>query len=159
MPKRYLPFAFSTGTEFDASQCFAASHHPTNVKVHNNRYSSAVEQQCLSSKVYPHISNIPILKMFPGPVSIAQCAHSAHTVRDHYEKWGTAGEAGTGNVVEAVRHCRAVMGAIKQLQTLDEDELYVYAKVCMCSLRPLHAVSQALCDHVLPEVGPKAPGS
>jgi hypothetical protein len=32
-------------------------------------------------------------------------------------------------VVEAVRHCRAVMGAIKQLQTLDEDEIYVYAKV------------------------------
>jgi pyridoxal 5'-phosphate synthase pdxS subunit len=40
----------------------------------------------------------------------------------------TKGEAGTGNVVEAVRHCRAVMGAIKQLQTLDDDELYVYAK-------------------------------
>lgn len=39
------------------------------------------------------------------------------------------GEAGTGNVVEAVRHCRAVMGAIKQLQTLDDDEIYVYAKV------------------------------
>lgn len=44
-----------------------------------------------------------------------------------------SGEAGTGNVVEAVRHCRAVMGAIKQLQTLDEDELYVYAKVHFCS--------------------------
>lgn len=41
--------------------------------------------------------------------------------------WGQ-GEAGTGNVVEAVRHCRAVMGAIRQLQTLDDDELYVYAK-------------------------------
>ncbi len=38
------------------------------------------------------------------------------------------GEAGTGNVVEAVRHCRAVMGAIRQLQSMDEDELYVYAK-------------------------------
>jgi pyridoxal 5'-phosphate synthase pdxS subunit len=31
-------------------------------------------------------------------------------------------------VVEAVRHCRAVMGAIRQLQTMDDDELYVYAK-------------------------------
>lgn len=40
----------------------------------------------------------------------------------------TKGEAGTGNVVEAVRHCRAVMGAIRQLQTMDDDELYVYAK-------------------------------
>jgi pyridoxal 5'-phosphate synthase pdxS subunit len=38
------------------------------------------------------------------------------------------GEAGTGNVVEAVRHCRAVLGAIRALQTMDEDELYVYAK-------------------------------
>ena len=38
------------------------------------------------------------------------------------------GEAGTGNVVEAVRHCRAVMGAVRSLQTMDDDELYVYAK-------------------------------
>lgn len=38
------------------------------------------------------------------------------------------GEAGTGNVVEAVRHCRSVLGAIRQLQTMDDDELYVYAK-------------------------------
>lgn len=42
--------------------------------------------------------------------------------------YDTQGEAGTGNVVEAVRHARAVMGAIRQLQTLDEDELYVYSK-------------------------------
>ena len=41
----------------------------------------------------------------------------------------TKGEAGTGNVVEAVRHARAVQGAIRQLQTMDDDELYVYAKV------------------------------
>jgi hypothetical protein len=30
--------------------------------------------------------------------------------------------------VEAVRHCRAVMGAIRALQTMDDDELYVFAK-------------------------------
>jgi pyridoxal 5'-phosphate synthase pdxS subunit len=40
----------------------------------------------------------------------------------------TKGEAGTGNVVEAVRHTRAVQGAIRMLQTMDEDELYVYSK-------------------------------
>jgi len=40
----------------------------------------------------------------------------------------TKGEAGTGNVVEAVRHCRAVMGTVKGLQAMDDDELYVYAK-------------------------------
>ncbi|KAK9845356.1 hypothetical protein WJX81_004225 [Elliptochloris bilobata] len=40
----------------------------------------------------------------------------------------TKGEAGTGNVVEAVRHCRAVQGAIRTLQTMDDDEVYVFAK-------------------------------
>jgi pyridoxal 5'-phosphate synthase pdxS subunit len=40
----------------------------------------------------------------------------------------TKGEAGTGDVVEAVRHARAVQGDIRRLQTMDDDELYVYAK-------------------------------
>jgi len=40
----------------------------------------------------------------------------------------TKGEAGTGDVVEAVRHMRTIMGQIRHLQTLDEDELYVAAK-------------------------------
>merc|ERR1712032_731059 len=37
-------------------------------------------------------------------------------------------EKGTGNVVEAVRHCRAVQGAIKKIKSMDEDELFVLAK-------------------------------
>lgn len=40
----------------------------------------------------------------------------------------TKGEAGTGNVVEAVRHARAVQSEIRKLKTMDEDELFVYAK-------------------------------
>lgn len=40
----------------------------------------------------------------------------------------TKGEAGTGNVVEAVRHARTVNGEIRRLQTLDEDELFTFAK-------------------------------
>jgi pyridoxal 5'-phosphate synthase pdxS subunit len=40
----------------------------------------------------------------------------------------TKGEAGTGNVVEAVRHARTVMGEIRRIQHMDEDELYTYAK-------------------------------
>jgi len=40
----------------------------------------------------------------------------------------TKGEAGTGNVVEAVRHARTVFGEIRRLQTLDEDELFMAAK-------------------------------
>lgn len=38
------------------------------------------------------------------------------------------GEAGTGNVVEATRHMRAIGGAIRYLQSLSVDERYVAAK-------------------------------
>jgi len=40
----------------------------------------------------------------------------------------TKGEAGTGDVVEAVRHARAVQGAIKRLTVMRPDELMAYAK-------------------------------
>ena len=40
----------------------------------------------------------------------------------------TKGEAGTGNVVEAVRHMRAVAGEIRRLQNMPEDELMAAAK-------------------------------
>jgi len=40
----------------------------------------------------------------------------------------TKGEAGTGDVVEAVRHARAVLGEIRRLQSLREEELMSYAK-------------------------------
>jgi pyridoxal 5'-phosphate synthase pdxS subunit len=40
----------------------------------------------------------------------------------------TKGEAGTGNVVEAVRHARTVMGEIRRIQRMDEDELFAFAK-------------------------------
>jgi len=36
----------------------------------------------------------------------------------------TKGEAGTGDVVEAVRHMRTIMGQIRRLTSMDEDELY-----------------------------------
>ena len=40
----------------------------------------------------------------------------------------TKGEAGTGDVVEAVRHARAVMSEIRYLQTLHDEELMAFAK-------------------------------
>lgn len=40
----------------------------------------------------------------------------------------TKGEAGTGDVVEAVRHARAVLGEIRRLQTMADEEVYAYAK-------------------------------
>jgi pyridoxal 5'-phosphate synthase pdxS subunit len=40
----------------------------------------------------------------------------------------TKGEAGTGNIVEAVRQLRDVLGAIRRLSSMREDELFVAAK-------------------------------
>ena len=40
----------------------------------------------------------------------------------------TKGEAGTGDVVEAVRHARTVMGQIRQLKNMPEEELMAFAK-------------------------------
>jgi pyridoxal 5'-phosphate synthase pdxS subunit len=40
----------------------------------------------------------------------------------------TKGEAGSGNIVEAVRHIRAVMDGIRRLQILPEEELMAEAK-------------------------------
>ncbi|MBI5927992.1 MAG: pyridoxal 5'-phosphate synthase lyase subunit PdxS [Chloroflexi bacterium] len=40
----------------------------------------------------------------------------------------TKGEAGTGDVVEAVRHARAVLGEIRRLQNMPTEELMTYAK-------------------------------
>jgi pyridoxal 5'-phosphate synthase pdxS subunit len=40
----------------------------------------------------------------------------------------TKGEAGTGDIVNAVRHMRAVFGGIRRLQSLGEEELFAEAK-------------------------------
>src|SRR5437016_8623264 len=40
----------------------------------------------------------------------------------------TKGEAGTGNIIEAVRHMRAIMDGIRRLQMLPEEELMTEAK-------------------------------
>jgi pyridoxal 5'-phosphate synthase pdxS subunit len=40
----------------------------------------------------------------------------------------TKGEAGTGDVVEAVRHARTVLGEIRRLQLMPDEELMTYAK-------------------------------
>ena len=40
----------------------------------------------------------------------------------------TKGEAGTGNIVEAVRHMRTLNKEIRQLQGLDDAEIYTFAK-------------------------------
>jgi len=67
----------------------------------------------------------------------------------------TKGEAGTGNVVEAMRHVRAVQGGIRQLMTMDEDEIYVFAKEIRA---PLELVRQTKALGRLPVVNFAAGG-
>src|SRR3972149_626604 len=40
----------------------------------------------------------------------------------------TKGEAGTGDVIEAVRHARSVLGDIRRLQNMPEEEVMAFAK-------------------------------
>jgi pyridoxal 5'-phosphate synthase pdxS subunit len=49
----------------------------------------------------------------------------------------TKGEAGTGDIVEAVRHMRAVWDGIRRLQSLPEEELMAEAKALAAPLEPL----------------------
>ncbi len=49
----------------------------------------------------------------------------------------TKGEAGTGDVVEAVRHMRAVQDNIRKLRTMPDDELVVEARDLQVSLELL----------------------
>jgi pyridoxal 5'-phosphate synthase pdxS subunit len=53
--------------------------------------------------------------------ALRRCAEGAAMIR-------TKGEAGTGDVIEAVRHMRTIMSEIRTVQNAREDELYVLAK-------------------------------
>merc|ERR1719461_2413052 len=67
----------------------------------------------------------------------------------------TKGEAGTGNIVEAVRHTRAVQGAIRMLKTMDDDEVFTFAKEIGA---PVELVQQTKRDGKLPTVNFAAGG-
>jgi len=67
----------------------------------------------------------------------------------------TKGEAGTGNIVEAVRHARAVQRDIRKVQSMDEDELFVFAKEIRA---PLHLVQFVHREGRLPVVNFAAGG-
>jgi len=53
------------------------------------------------------------------------------------------GEAGTGNVVEAVRHMRAIRSGIRHLAALEADELYAAAKELRAPLELVREVAEA----------------
>lgn len=67
----------------------------------------------------------------------------------------TKGEAGTGNVVEAVRHQRAVMGQIRRASVMSEEELYVFAKEIQA---PFHLLKETARLKRLPVVNFAAGG-
>jgi pyridoxal 5'-phosphate synthase pdxS subunit len=54
----------------------------------------------------------------------------------------TKGEAGTGNVVEAVRHARAVQREIRQVQGMDDAELFAFAKNIQAPLELVREVKK-----------------
>jgi pyridoxal 5'-phosphate synthase pdxS subunit len=65
--------------------------------------------------------------------ALRRCAEGAAMIR-------TKGEAGTGDVVEAVRHMRTIMAEIRQVQNAREDELYVLAKQHQASIELIREV-------------------
>jgi pyridoxal 5'-phosphate synthase pdxS subunit len=67
----------------------------------------------------------------------------------------TKGEAGTGNVVEAVRHMRAIRAGMRRLATLDESELPTAAKELRA---PLDLVRSVAAEGRLPVVNFSAGG-
>ncbi|KAG5645905.1 Pyridoxal 5'-phosphate synthase subunit snz1 [Asterophora parasitica] len=67
----------------------------------------------------------------------------------------TKGEAGTGNVVEAVRHSRAVMSEIRRASVMNEEELYLFAKEIQA---PFHLLKETARLKRLPVVSFAAGG-
>ena len=67
----------------------------------------------------------------------------------------TKGEAGSGNIVEAVRHMRSVQGALRRLQSMSADELPAEAKLLGA---PLDLVIEAHNTGKLPVVNFAAGG-
>src|SRR6185369_6349820 len=67
----------------------------------------------------------------------------------------TKGEAGTGDVVEAVRHARTVFDEIRRLSAMDEDELFTAAKNLQA---PYELVKQVAAAGRLPVVNFAAGG-
>jgi len=53
------------------------------------------------------------------------------------------GEAGTGNVVEAVRHMRSIRSGIRRLATMEADELYAAAKELRAPVELVREVAEA----------------
>ena len=67
--------------------------------------------------------------------ALRRCAEGAAMIR-------TKGEAGTGDIIEAVRHMRSITSQIKQTVYCSEDELYQLAKEWGVSVELLRSVKE-----------------
>lgn len=67
--------------------------------------------------------------------ALRRCAEGAAMIR-------TKGEAGTGDVIEAVRHMRTIMSEIRTVQNAREDELFVLAKEHQAPLELIREVKK-----------------
>lgn len=67
--------------------------------------------------------------------ALRRCGEGAAMIR-------TKGEAGTGDVVEAVRHMRAIMSQIRKVHSSREDELFVIAKELQAPLEMVRIVKE-----------------
>ncbi|MEO6044364.1 MAG: pyridoxal 5'-phosphate synthase lyase subunit PdxS [Tepidiformaceae bacterium] len=95
--------------------------------------------------------------MFPVPF-VCGCRNLGEALRRIGEGAAmirTKGEAGTGDIVEAVRHMRAVKDEIRRLQTMADDEIYTAAKELQA---PLELVRQVKREGRLPVVNFAAGG-
>jgi len=80
--------------------------------------------------------------------ALRRCAEGASMIR-------TKGEAGTGDVVEAVRHIRTLHKEIRRVTVMDDDELFTYAKEIGAPVEMLRQVKK---DGRLPVVNFAAGG-
>jgi pyridoxal 5'-phosphate synthase pdxS subunit len=55
------------------------------------------------------------------------------------------GEAGTGNVVEAVRHLRSIVGDIRKITQADSAELYAWAKQLQAPIMLVQEIAETGC--------------
>lgn len=80
--------------------------------------------------------------------ALRRCAEGCSMIR-------TKGEAGTGDIVEAVRHVRTLHKEIRMVTKMDDDELFTYAKEIGAPLDLLQGVKK---DGCLPVVNFAAGG-
>lgn len=75
-----------------------------------------------SNHIYKHAFKVPFV------CGCRNLGEALRRVGEGAAMMRTKGEAGTGDVVEAVRHARTVLGEIRQLQNLPEDEVMAFSK-------------------------------